>query len=45
MQNEIKNHKKNNKKKMKKSKLFLKPEKINEEKEKEFSNDYENFIN
>ena len=31
-------------KKMKKSKLFLQPEKINEEKIKEFSNDYENFI-
>ena len=32
-------------KKMKKSKLFLQPEKINEEKAKEFSNDYGNFIN
>ena len=32
-------------KKMKKSKLFLQPEKINIEKEKKFSNDYENFIN
>jgi hypothetical protein len=31
-------------KKMKKNKLFLQAEKINEEKEKEFSNDYENFI-